>query len=265
MSQLPPNAPAPFNRMIQSRHGLMLYNVNDTHVGRSLALYGEWCEGEVELFAKVLRPGDVAIDVGANIGSHTVAMARLVNSRGTVIAFEPQRVVFQILCANVANNSLANVFCYQNAVGEQPGMMVVPPLDPRTPQNFGAFVISGYEHGEPVGITRLDDLPIRVCRLIKIDVEGMELAVLRGAESLIRKCQPILYVENNRPGQSVELIRFIHLLGYDLYWHHPPIFNPDNFLKNPENVFPNETAENMLCWPNNSHMNIAGLRAVQIS
>ena len=254
-----------FNRLAPCRHGLMLFNVNDTHVGRSLAVYGEWCEGEVELFAQILREAEVAIDVGANIGSHTVAMAKIVGPRGTVVAFEPQRVVFQTLCGNVANNSLANVFCYQSAVGEKPDVIVIPPLDPCVEQNFGSLVISGYGgHGEPVGVTRLDDLPLRACRLIKIDVEGMELQVLRGAEGLIRKFMPVLYVENNRPAQSQDLIRYIHLLGYDLFWHDPPLFNPNNFRKHPHDIFAGERAENMLCWPHQSHMNIAGLRPVEV-
>ncbi|HEY8748982.1 MAG TPA: FkbM family methyltransferase [Tepidisphaeraceae bacterium] len=253
----------PFNRLTHCRHGVMLYNINDTHIGQSLATYGEWCELEVEIFAKILRPGDVTIDVGANVGAHTVAMARLVEPRGTVIAFEPQRVVFQSLCANVANNSLPNVFCYQAAVGERADVMVVPPLDPNTRQNFGAFVISGYDHGEPVGVTRLDDLPLRACRLIKIDVEGMELAVLRGAEALIRNCSPILYVENNRPEHSEELIRFIRQLGFDLYWHEPPLFNPDNFLKHPKDIFDGERAQNMVCGSQDSGLAIEGLAKVQ--
>jgi len=253
-----------FNRLSECRHGLMLYNVNDTHVGRSLDVYGEWCEAEVEIFARVLREGDVAIDVGANIGAHTVALAKIVGHRGTVVAFEPQRVVFQTLCANVANNSLANVFCYQSAVGEKADVIVVPPLDPRVKQNFGGFTVGGYQQGEPVGVARLDDLPLSACRLIKIDVEGMELVVLRGAEGVIRKFMPVIYVENNRPAQSKDLVRFIHLLGYDLYWHEPALFNPLNFRGHREDVFRGERAENMLCWPSQGHMGIDGLRRVEV-
>lgn len=242
----------------------MLYNVNDTHVGRSLDLYGEWCEAEVELFSRLLRPGDVAVDVGANVGAHTVALARLVGPRGTVVAFEPQRVIFQALCANVAINSLPNVFCYQSAVGERAGAMVVPPLDPTTEQNFGGFGISGYEQGEPVNIVALDDLPLRRCRLIKVDVEGMELGVIRGAASLIQRCWPILYVENNRPDRSEELVRHIYALGYDLFWHRTPVFNPSNFFGNATNVFGGEMSENMLCLPHNSLHAVEGLDRVRV-
>ena len=91
------------------RHGTFLFNRNDTFVGRSLELYGEWCEAEIELLAQVVKAGDVVLDVGANIGTHAVSFARMVTDSGMVVAFEPQRLVFQNLCANLALNSLRNV------------------------------------------------------------------------------------------------------------------------------------------------------------
>ena len=54
------------------RHGLLMYNVNDNFIGRSIDLYGEWCDSELSLLGQFLQPGDLAIDVGANIGTHTV-------------------------------------------------------------------------------------------------------------------------------------------------------------------------------------------------
>lgn len=71
-------------------------------VGRSLALYGEYREGEVELFQQILRPGDIAVEVGANIGAHTVPMAKSVGDSGRIISFEPQNEVFQALNGNIA-------------------------------------------------------------------------------------------------------------------------------------------------------------------
>jgi hypothetical protein len=80
-----------FNRLKECRYGSMLYNPNDTYVGRSLDLYGEYSEEEVSLFRDLLsEPGSV-LDVGANIGVHTVAFAEIVGSAGEVHAFEPLR------------------------------------------------------------------------------------------------------------------------------------------------------------------------------
>ncbi len=59
-------------RMKQCRHGVMLYNINDMYVGRSLDLYGEFSEGEAAMLGQILRPGMVVCDIGANIGCHTV-------------------------------------------------------------------------------------------------------------------------------------------------------------------------------------------------
>jgi hypothetical protein len=79
------------------RHGTMMYLRQDIYVGRSFAEYGEYSEGEVDLFRQCLRPGDVALDIGANFGSHTIPLAQLVGPGGAVYAFEPQRILFQIL------------------------------------------------------------------------------------------------------------------------------------------------------------------------
>src|SRR4051794_34289232 len=144
----------PFNVLTQTRYGQMLFNRHDLYIGRSLELYGEWSEGEIELFQQVLRPGMVAVDAGANIGTHTLALAQSVAPNGVVYAFEPQRIVFQTLAANVALNSLTNVFCQQRALGEAPGIARVPPMDYATANNFGGVELSGTAaDGEPVEIT----------------------------------------------------------------------------------------------------------------
>ena len=125
------------------RHGLMMYNVNDSFIGRSLDLYGEWCEAEAEILGQVVKAGDVALDVGANIGTHTVFLAKAVGDKGLVAAFEPQRLVFQTLCGNVALNGLTNVTCMLAAVGKERGQVRIPTLDPRAALNFGAVQAGG--------------------------------------------------------------------------------------------------------------------------
>ena len=87
----------------------MIYNSHDRFIGRSLDLYGEFSEGEAVLFQKILRPGMFVVEVGANLGAHTVVLAQAVAPGGGVLAFEPQRLIFQTLCANLAINSIPNV------------------------------------------------------------------------------------------------------------------------------------------------------------
>src|SRR4051812_31054692 len=98
-----------FNDIAMCRNGPMLYNKHDRYIGESLRKYGEFSAGECELFRQIVRPGDVVVEVGANIGCHPVDLSRLVGPQGLIVAFEPQRLVFQTLCANLALNSCANV------------------------------------------------------------------------------------------------------------------------------------------------------------
>src|SRR5687767_13336929 len=180
----------PFNRIKDCRHGRMIYNTNDQYVGRSLEIYGEYSEGEVALFAQIVKTGDIVVEVGANIGAHTVWFANAVGIGGAVMAFEPQRIVFQTLCANLAINSIINVIAQQVIVGAQPGSMRVPCPDPRQHANFGGIGIDHFKGGESVPVIRLDDQELKRCRLMKVDVEGMELEVLQGAAATIDRLKP---------------------------------------------------------------------------
>lgn len=257
--------PPPFNRLKQCRYGTMLYNANDMYLGRSLELYGEFSEGEVGLFRQIVRPGDVVFDVGANIGAHTVFLARAVGLKGAVFAFEPQRLMFQTLCANVALNSLPNVYCFNSAVAEAPGSINVPTLNPWMTSNFGGLGLREQQlGGDPVPVVRLDSVQVRACRMLKVDVEGMELEAIKGAGGLIERFGPVLYVENDRKDKSAELIRYIQSLGYDMFWHHPPLFNPDNYLKNPQNVFGRVISANMLCMRPGTYSGDLPLRRVEL-
>ena len=192
---------------------------------------------------------DLIVEAGANIGAHTVFFAQAVGAEGVVFAFEPQRLVFQTLCANVALNSLTNVYCYEMALGSAAGKIPVPCLDPYVLQNFGGLGLDRGLGGLPVDMTTIDALELPHCHLIKIDVEGMELQVLEGALKTITGSRPILYVENDRPEKSEALIRFIKNLDYEVATHEPPLFTPENFFRNPDNVFPNLVSQNLVCRP----------------
>lgn len=238
-----------FNTLSKCRHGWMLYHGADQYIGRGLKKYGEFSEGEVALFRQVLRPGDVVLEAGANFGAHTVAMAQMVGEQGRIFAFEPQRLVFQAMVANVAINSLPNVVTVQAGLGAQPGVIKVPVLNPAMGHNFGGFNISNHNAGEEVSVQTVDSLNLSRCRLIKVDVEGMECEVLEGARDTIARLRPVLYVENDRTEHSQRLIALIQSMGYKLWWHLPRMFNPNNFRGDSENIFGQIVSVNMLCLP----------------
>jgi FkbM family methyltransferase len=238
---------APFNKLKECRYGTMLFNVNAQYVGKALDQYGEYSEGEVALFRKIVRLGDVVLDIGANFGAHTLYFSKAVGPQGAVLAFEPQRLIFQTLCANIALNNITNTVCYWNALSDKPGVVTVPVLDPRRPRNFGGVEVDGHRRGDQIRVMCVDDFNLSRCRLLKIDVEGMEQRVLQGALNIINQHHPIIYVENDRADKSDSLILFIRSLGYRLHWHRPFLFNPENFSGNPTNAYPNVISQNMLC------------------
>lgn len=253
-----------FNRQKVCRYGQMLYNKNDTYIGRSLDVYGEYSEGEVELFRQVIQPGNVVIEVGANIGAHTLFLAQQVGRSGVVIAFEPQRILFQTMCANLALNSVPNVYTLQQAVGAKAGSVVIPAIDYTQENNFGGLSLGNYENGEGVPLATLDGFNFPACSFLKIDVEGMELDVLHGAERLLRQFRPVIYLENDRPEKSAALVRHVNSLGYKMYWHRPPYFNPSNFLGHAENVFGNIVSLNMVCIHSTTPHQLNGLVPVEV-
>lgn len=237
------------NELKVCRYGPMVFNRNDRYIGRSLQVYGEFSEGECQVFRQFVRAGSTVVEVGANIGSHTVPLAQLVGGRGCVHAFEPQRIVYQNLCANLSLNSLTNVYAHQLAVSDRKGSLFVPNLDYGQVNNFGGLALGDYKSGEPVSMIPLDSLELPSVQLLKLDVEGMEYSVLMGARETIHRCRPILYVENDREEKSSQLIQAIDDLGYAMYWHIVPLFNRENFFGTKENIFGGLVSKNMICIP----------------
>ena len=99
----------------------------------------------MQLLQHFIEPGMDVIDVGANIGTHTLFFAAAVGPQGSVVAIEPQRVVDHMLTANVALNSLLNVVTLHTACGAEPGFLRVPamqslpatsPLTPQVPRSW---------------------------------------------------------------------------------------------------------------------------------
>ena len=249
-------------RLKRCRYGLMLYSALDTYIGRSFDLYGEFAEDEVAVFRQLVRPGETALDIGANIGAHTIALAAIVGPRGRIIAFEPQRVIFQLLNANASLNGLQNVSAHQMALGSAAGSIKVPPMDYTREDNFGGLTLENVTAGEEVPLARLDTFAFPACHFAKIDVEGMELEVLKGMGETIGRHRPKLYVENDRPQKSAALISHLLNLDYRLYFHVTPCFTPANFFANPVNIYGRAGTFNMICLPREVPQSVGSLHEI---
>lgn len=241
------------NHLVAGRHGWFLANKYDQYLGRALLTYGESSEIEHTFLSSLLREDDCVVEVGANIGTHTIGLAKTVGPQGSVVAIEAQPAIFRILCANIALNGLNNITPHGLGCGSKKTTMTVPAIDynANVIHNSGGISLSPNGSGLTVSIEPLDELLADhpSIRLLKIDVEGMEQEVLSGAQRLIRMHRPFLYVENDRIEKSQSLIEWIIAADYRLWWHIPPLFNLENFFGVNEDIYENIASFNMLCVP----------------
>ena len=231
------------------RYGTFTLPLFDRYITRSMLVYGEYSQREAELLASYLRPGDTALDVGANLGTLSLAMARAVGPNGRVIAFEPQAMIHHCLEQTLVQSEISWVQARRQAVGAAAGIVRIGSSDPARPENHGGRALVDGDQGEAVAMVRLDDLGLGASRLIKIDVEGLELEVLLGASGLIAQHRPVLYLESDRPGKTAPLLALLKSLGYRVFKHEPPLFAPRNYRNCSVNLFAGLVSGNLLALP----------------
>jgi FkbM family methyltransferase len=168
--------------------------------GTSFAfLLGTWGPDEQKLFATHLHPGGVVYDLGAHIGFFSLLAARLVGPTGRIVAFEPSPPNAAQLERNIGLNGFTNITLVEAAVSSQGGVAQLDPTDDRVAARL-------VWNGEPPrdGLVSVRTISIDDWRsetgfphpgLMKIDVEGAEIAALKGAHEVIRASRPVLLVE----------------------------------------------------------------------
>jgi FkbM family methyltransferase len=159
-------------------------------------------------FLEAIRPylKGTVLDIGANIGTHTIYYARYAH---TVLAFEPNPATFECLHHNLQGKAIL----YNVAVGEKPGFIDM--VD--TENNYGAMYT---EPGTSIAVITIDELKLQQCDFIKMDVEGDEIAALKGAAKTILEHRPVMCIECNittlaRKGYTAsDLTDLISSMGY---------------------------------------------------
>ncbi|NMN07526.1 MULTISPECIES: FkbM family methyltransferase [unclassified Novosphingobium] len=244
---------------IVCRHGLFHTLTADNTLGLSMRDYGEWSESEVHLFELLLQPGDVVVEAGANIGSHTVPLSRLVGPSGSVHAFEPLGINHRLLCANLVANDCRNVRTYQVALGREAGFAKFPDVDGDQNVNFGSlgFYTAAGLPTQLCPLLPIDALALTRLNFLKIDVEGHEREIVSGALETIRRCRPVVYLETlnhyaatlDPDGHTKWAIEALRSEGYG-FWHFiTPLYRPDNWRGNAHNAFPGKWSFDLVCIP----------------
>ena len=161
--------------------------------------FGSYEEHFPELFRCLVSPDDCCVDVGANVGVHTVRLAKLVASREEVIALEPDEEVAHRAHRNVMLNQLSNVHVINAAASDEAGgkVQLYRPDAGDTNRGRASLLRHSYLTGSvtTVPVVTIDDICPGPVALIKIDVEGHEAAVVRGAAAKIDRYSPAIIFE----------------------------------------------------------------------
>lgn len=212
--------------ILKTIHGFSMKIDPSRDAGVELSLFqtGTYEKGTLHLLEKFLNPGDCFVDVGANIGLMSIFASLQVGNTGKVIAFEAHPETYDLLKFNLELNKVSNAETCAFALGDENTTAFI--YDNWDINRGGASLVIRNEAsaGHQVEVRKLDEaLPEDLSpKVIKIDVEGFELQVLKGAKETIAKARPMLIVEfsairDNRY-DNFELIDYIESFGfYELY------------------------------------------------
>lgn len=193
--------------VLETEHGLMLVNRHDPTLYETLRDKKCWAKEELDLTQQYAT--GVVVDVGANIGTHTLSYAKTADH---VFAFEPQPFVFDNLCANLLLNNVIDVTPVQCALGSTTGYTTMRIQEPTVLNSpMGCRVNEGDNR---IAIRTLDTLGLPPISFIKIDVEAHELEVLKGAAETLKNDRPVVYVEIHYKHLINPIIELMQGLGY---------------------------------------------------
>ena len=232
---------------IDTKYGKITIPINDLYIRNSLLYSKIWEKHLCDFFEKNLKEGDIVLDVGAFVGTHSLVMSQCVGETGKVHAFEPGPF-YKLIDVNAYQNNKKNIIVHHKGLSDQESIMYIPTMKEEKydeKKNWGAVYLRSDKTNDTVDmdevlVVTLDSLDINgPVKLIKIDTEGMELKVLHGAKNLITRDKPILVVEiNHQPGsegyknvvtyldQTLEYILFGNFISNRMYRTCDYLFSP---------------------------------------
>ncbi len=173
------------------------FSPRNNRIGRALFLTGIWEPEVTGAFRALVKPGDTVFDIGGDAGYYTLLFKKCAGPEGHVVVFEPIPLAQERITENVALNGFRNVTLIDKALGSRPGSFVLE--RPFEDSRINMTKTSAGEGDITVDVVPFDTLdrqrPLPVPSLVKIDVEGAELEVLRGMEHLVSAHHPAFVIE----------------------------------------------------------------------
>ena len=208
--------------ILQTNHGFLMKIDPSKDAGVELSLFqtGTYEKGTLYFIASCLNRGDCFIDIGANIGLMSIFASQCVGNPGKILAFEAHPETHELLLENIILNHIENTDTFNFALGNETGKATI--YDNWNVNRGGASLVIHAENstGFEVDVKTLDEAIQNDFqpKMIKIDVEGFEFQVLKGATNTIKNCKPILIIEFSVSRENqydpFEMIDFIESIGF---------------------------------------------------
>jgi len=199
---------------VETRVGPMAVYKNDNLISLSLAVFGEYSHAEVMIMNRYLNEDSVYLDIGTNVGYHALAIGKMAKCK--VLGFEPHPNHFTVAAYNCQNDP---VKLFNAAVGKTDGTVRIDTFDPAENKNYGEVKIDeNCTDGVEVQLMKIDSLKLDNCTLMKIDTEGQELNVLKGAAKTLKKFRPVIFYEAIGDKDWPKVYDHLEKLGYKQYW-----------------------------------------------
>lgn len=210
--------------LIKYRGGRIYLNLKESGmmIDRALGVYEYW---KVRLLTDLIKPGMTAVDIGANKGDFSLLMAKLMNDRGKVLSFEPVPDNCYWLKKSIEANNYKSIKLFQVALSNKNG---TANFYPGKVSGWGSFFFTRYAdtNKKPtvVKTRKLDDIlneeGIDSIDIIKIDVEGADILVLKGAEDILKRSKDVkllMDIDVESDEEKKQLFDILNFCGFKIY------------------------------------------------
>lgn len=226
---------------LETRYGQLSVPDNaDDLIIKFLARYGEWAWLEVEFVARHTPPAARVIDIGSFIGTFGLGLAQATGNLGSIVFCEANPQLFPILATNAKNLCATEYHLILAAIGASPTSLIGRMTD----DNLGALSFAPDASGNRL-LSATHYMSLKQLRarfgpfdVIKIDAEGMEKTILSSDAEFLAAEHPTLWLECLETPDSLELASWLLSIGYHLQYFSYSAFNPHNFRKNSDRIFP---------------------------
>ena len=228
-----------FSGLAECRGGILQYLPDEPLIGDSLGWYGEYLQPQLDLLARMIRPGATVLEVGAGVGAHALLLAAMIGAEGHLFLYESRPVAKRILQQNLAANRLTNITLMRRTLGAS---------------------------GEAVdlGTETLDELQLERLDWLKVNGHVSALDVLDGGPDTLWRLRPLLFLAAGEP-VSTTLAHRVKEFSYRCWRVKTALFNPQNFNRRDDDIFSGHTESALLAIPEEIEVDIALDECIEIS